>query len=72
MSMYDVLLAVGNGRRLDTGRRFKITVLARGPLDAAVIAEQNTDPALGENEFSYAKRVSQAGGRLPAAMALAA
>ena len=46
--------------------------MAQGPLHAATIAEQNTDPTLGDNEFSYAKRVCQAGGRQPAAMAMAA
>lgn len=73
MSMYDVLLAVGNGRRLDTGRRFRITVLASGPLDAATIAERNTDPTLAADEFSYAKSVKPAGSLPPAAsLALAA
>ena len=72
MSMYDVLLAVGNGRSLDTGQRFKMTVLARGPLDAAMIAEANTDRTLGENEFSHARRVTPTGSRPSAAMAMAA
>ncbi len=73
MSLYDVLLAVGDGRRLDTGQRIRTTVLARGPLDAAIIAEQNADPTLGDGEFSHAKRVKPAGRwTLPAAMAIAA
>jgi hypothetical protein len=48
-------------------------VLARSRLDAAVIAENNTGPSLDENEYCYAKAVSQTGGQPPAAaMALAA
>ena len=73
MCAYRVTLAIGNARHHDTGTRIRLDVLARSRLDAAVIAENNTGPSLDENEYCYAKAVSQTGGHPPAAaMALAA
>ena len=57
MSRYRVILAVARGACLDIGRRIHRVVLAHGPLDAAIKAEQMVDPRLGEREFSHAKRV---------------
>ena len=73
MCAYCVTLAVGNARHHDTGTRIRVDVLARSRSDAAVIAENNTGSALGDNEYCYAKAVSTIGGNPPAAaMAMAA
>ena len=65
MCAYRVTLAVGNARRHDTGTRIRMDVLALSRSDAAVIAENNTGAALGDNQYCYAKAVRVIGGHQP-------
>lgn len=73
MSRYSVLLAIARGARLDIGRRIRMTVLAEGPLDAAIKAEQMVDAKLHDDrEYSHAQRVDFIPWGEAASMALAA
>ena len=59
MSKYRVVLAIARGACLDIGRRIRMTVMANGPLDAAIQAEQMADARLHDDrEYSHAKRVN--------------
>ena len=57
MNKYYVVLAVARGACLDIGRKIRLTILASGPLMAAMVAEKITDQALGETEYSHAQHV---------------
>ena len=57
MNKYAVVLAVARGACLDIGRRIRMTIMASGPLMAAMVAERLADQSLGETEYSHARQV---------------
>lgn len=72
MHKFSVLLAIARGACFDIGQRIKMIVFAEGPLAAAITAEKLADLALGENEYSRAKRVKFIPWGEPASLAMAA
>ena len=72
MSWYHVVLAVACGAIFDTGERVEMRVQASDRLDAAIIAEQQTDVLLDDPvKYSHARTVTPMAEH-SAALALAA
>ena len=72
MNQYYVVLAVARGACLDIGRKIRMTIMASGPLMAAMVAENLANQSLGETEYTHAQHVQQLEHAPALALALAA